>query len=110
MRIYAPVKYAIIGSGNGLSPVRRQAINWHNAGLLSIGPLGINFSEIRIKTKLFILQNAFEIVVCEMVAIFFYQVSLMLVDKYECQEVSDGDALLLAALRPLIIIPSPGHG
>ena len=34
----------------------------------------------------------------------------MLVDKYECQEVSDGDALLLAALRPLIIIPSPGHG
>ena len=29
-----------IGSGYGLSPVRRQAITWTNAELLSIGPLG----------------------------------------------------------------------
>ena len=35
----------IIGSDNGLSPGRRQAINWTNAGILSIGPLGTNFSE-----------------------------------------------------------------
>ena len=40
---------AIIGSDNGLSPGRRQAIIWTNAGILSIGPLGTNFSEILIK-------------------------------------------------------------
>ena len=34
----------IIGSDNGLSPGRRQAIILTNAGILSIGPLGINFS------------------------------------------------------------------
>ena len=35
----------IIGSDNGLSPSRRQAIFWTNAGILLIGPLGTNFSE-----------------------------------------------------------------
>ena len=35
----------IIGSDNGLSPGRRQAIIWNNAGLLLIGPLRTNFSE-----------------------------------------------------------------
>ena len=30
----------IIGSDNGLSPGRRQAIIWTNAGILLIGPLG----------------------------------------------------------------------
>ena len=38
----------IIGSDNGLSPGRRQAIIWTNAGMLLIGPLGTNFSEILI--------------------------------------------------------------
>ena len=38
-----------IGSDNGLSPIRRQAIIQTNAGLLSIGPLGTNFSEISTK-------------------------------------------------------------
>ena len=38
----------IIGPGNGLSPVRRQAIIWTNAGILLIGPWGTNFSEILI--------------------------------------------------------------
>ena len=37
-----------ISSGNGLSPVRQQAIIWTNAGLLSIELLGTNFSEIQI--------------------------------------------------------------
>ena len=41
-------KLTIIGSDNGLSPDRRQAIIWTNAGLLLIGPLGTNFSEILI--------------------------------------------------------------
>ena len=34
-----------IGSDNGLSPGRRQAIIWTNAGILLIRPLGTNFSE-----------------------------------------------------------------
>ena len=45
-RIYASVNWVIIGSGNGLSPVWRQAITWTNAGLLSVGLLGkksVNF-------------------------------------------------------------------
>ena len=33
-----------IGSDNGLSPGRRQAIIWTNAKILLIGPLGTNFS------------------------------------------------------------------
>ena len=49
MRIYAPVNRVSIGSGNGLSPSQRQAIISTNAGFLSIGPLGTNFSEILIK-------------------------------------------------------------
>ena len=45
----------IIGSDNGLSPDRRQAIIWTNAGILLIGPLGISFNEnlIGIQTFLF---------------------------------------------------------
>ena len=42
-----------IGSGNGLSPCWRQAIPWTNDDLLSIGPIGTYFSEIRIKTHNF---------------------------------------------------------
>ena len=38
-------KLTIIDSDNGLSPGRRQAIIWINAGKLSIGPMGTNFSE-----------------------------------------------------------------
>ena len=38
-------KLTIIGSDNGLSPGRRQAIIWTNAGILLIGPWGTNFSE-----------------------------------------------------------------
>ena len=38
-------KLTVIGSYNGLSPGRRQAIVWTNAGMLLIGTLGINFSE-----------------------------------------------------------------
>ena len=36
----------IIGSDNGLSPGRRQAIIWTNAGMLLIGPLQWNFLEM----------------------------------------------------------------
>ena len=44
LRIYALV--TIISSNDGLSPGRRQAIIWTNAGILSIGPLETHFSEI----------------------------------------------------------------
>ena len=40
------IKLTIIGSDNGLSPGRRQAIIWTNAGILLIRTLGTNFSEI----------------------------------------------------------------
>ena len=39
-------KLTIIGSDNGLSPGRRQATIWTNAGILLIRTLGTNFSEI----------------------------------------------------------------
>ena len=51
-RIYASVNYIIIGSDNGLSPVRRQPITWTSDGLLSIKPRGTHFSEF-----LFQIQN-----------------------------------------------------
>ena len=46
-------KLTIICSDNGLSPSRRQAVIWTNAGILLIGPLGTNFSEILIKIDKF---------------------------------------------------------
>ena len=42
-----------IGSDNGLSPGRRQAIIWTNDGILLIGSLGTNFSQILIKMYTF---------------------------------------------------------
>ena len=47
-------KLTIIASDNGLSPGRRQAIIWNNAGILSNGLLGTNLSEILIKILTFI--------------------------------------------------------
>ena len=41
-------KLTNIGSDNGLSPGRRQAIIWTNDEILLIGPLGTNFSEFLI--------------------------------------------------------------
>ena len=43
----------IIGSDNGLSPGRRQAIIGTNAGILFIEPTGTNFSEILIEIQTF---------------------------------------------------------
>ena len=57
-----------VGSGNALSPVRRQAITCTNANLWSIGPLGTNVSEIRIEIQNFSFlktENAFGNVVCQ---------------------------------------------
>ena len=46
-------KLTIIGSDNGLSPGRRQAIIWTNAGILLIRNLGTNFSKILSKIYTF---------------------------------------------------------
>ena len=46
-------KLTIIGSDNGLSPARRQAIIWTNAGILLITPLGTNLNEILIEILTF---------------------------------------------------------
>ena len=46
-------KLTIIASDNGLSPGRRQANIWTSAGILLIGPLGTNFSEILIEVITF---------------------------------------------------------
>ena len=59
-------KITIIGSDNGLSPGRRQAIIWTSAGML----LGTNFSEIWIGIKTFFIEEkTFENVICEMLSI-----------------------------------------
>ena len=68
--MYASVNYTIIGSDNGLSPPRRQAIIWTNDGLLLIRTFGRNFSEIAIKLqKNFLIENTFENVSCKMATI-----------------------------------------
>ena len=50
-------KLSIFGSDNGLSPGRRQAIIWTNAGILLIGPLGTKFNEILIEIHTFSLKK-----------------------------------------------------
>ena len=42
-----------IGADNGLALTRRQAILWTNSGILLIGPLGTNVSEILIEIHAF---------------------------------------------------------
>ena len=50
-------KLTIIDSDNGLSPDRRQAIIWTNAGILLIGPLGTNFGETLIGIHIFSIKE-----------------------------------------------------
>ena len=52
-------KLTIIASDNGLSPGRHQAIIWTNAGILFIGPLGTNFSEIVIEIHTFSVKKIY---------------------------------------------------
>ena len=66
------VNQVSIGSDNSLAPVRRQAIIWTNAGILSIGPLGKKLQwAFNQSTELFIYENAFENVAWEMAAILY---------------------------------------
>ena len=50
-------KVTTIGSDNGLSPGRRQAIIWTNGGILLTGSSGTNFSEISIEIHTFSFQK-----------------------------------------------------
>ena len=59
-----------IGSDNGLSPGRCQAIIWTNAWILLTGPLWTNFSKILIKIPTFSLKKMhLKVFVCKMAAI-----------------------------------------
>ena len=64
------MKWVNIGSGNGLSPFRRQAITWTKVRLIVNwtfrNKLQWNSNQ---NTKLFIHENVFENVVCEMASI-----------------------------------------
>ena len=59
----------IIGSDNGLSPGRRQAIIRTNAGILLIEPWNKLQWNSNQNSNIFIQENAFEYVVCDMAAI-----------------------------------------
>ena len=65
-RIYISVS---IGSDNGLMPIRCQTVFITNGELLSIGPLGTNFSVILIKIQNFSFKVATENIICEMAPI-----------------------------------------
>ena len=62
-------KLTITGLDNGLSFCRRQAIIWPNDGILLIGPLGKNVSEISIEIHIFSFKKCILNVVFEMAAI-----------------------------------------
>ena len=47
----------IIGSDNGLSPGRRQAVFWSNDGILLNGTIGTIFSELLIKILIFLFKK-----------------------------------------------------
>ena len=63
-RIYASVTLTTIGSNNGLSPGRRQAIIRTNAGMLLMEPLGTNFSEFLIKIHSFSFKKMYSVSMC----------------------------------------------
>ena len=50
-------KLTIVGSDNGLSPDRRQAITWTNAGILLIEPLIPKFNDILIEIHTFLIKK-----------------------------------------------------
>ena len=59
----------IIGSDNSVSPGLRQAIIWTSTGILIIVHLRFNPVKFNQNSYIFIQENMFETVVCEMVTI-----------------------------------------
>ena len=67
---YAIKDFAKICSGNGLWPVRHQAINWTSVALMPIGHIGTNFVQIRANIrKLPLNKTRTEYVVCKISAV-----------------------------------------
>ena len=62
------MNWVIIGTGNGLASVWRQAITWTSDNSLSIWTLATNFDEILWKIQIFLWQKWIVNVVCEMTA------------------------------------------
>ena len=85
-------KLTSIASDNGLSPGRRQAIIWNNAGILLIGPLGTNFSEILIKIQTFSLKKI-----------------RLNMSSAKCRPFCHGLKVLIAAWFPYITVLCCGH-
>ena len=76
-RIYASVNLATTGSDNWLSHVRRQVITWTSTDFFLNWTLWIKLQWNLIQnTRLFNHENAFENVVCEMLAILFRGISV----------------------------------
>ena len=59
----------IIGSDDGLSPGRRQAIIWTSAGILLIGPIGTKFRAIEIEIHILSFKKMYLNVVGKIAAI-----------------------------------------
>ena len=71
-RLFASENWVIIGSCNGLSHVRWQALIKTSADLLSIGPLWRDFSEnFNHNANIFFQETGIQNIVCQMSAILF---------------------------------------
>ena len=57
IEVYESANWVIIGSDDGLWPLRCQAIIWTNVGVLWIGLWGTNFSEIGIKIRRYLFKK-----------------------------------------------------
>ena len=57
-------KLSILGSDNGLSLGRRQAIIWTNGGILLIWPLGTHFSEVLVEINTFSFKKMYLKISC----------------------------------------------
>ena len=71
-------KLTIIGSDNGLSPSRHQAIIWTNAGILLIQPLGTNFSEILTEIHIFSFKKMHSKMLCAKCRTFCLDLSVLI--------------------------------
>ena len=99
----ASVNWAIIGSGNDLSPIRRQAVTWINADWTPIGHL--NHTSVQFKSKyIFIQENVFKNVVCQMSAILFrpHRVDYGRVRQWKASR----EAIILCAFQSLVFYDS----
>ena len=74
-------QWSIIGSDNGLSPGRRQAIIRTNAGILLIGPLGIYVSEILIEIQTLLFTKMYLKISSEKLRLFRLRLRVSIHDR-----------------------------